>query len=76
MEISKSKLKSKLLEILREVESTNTEVIVTDHGKPVAKISKFQDAPSTEDLFHDWRGRIKYFEDPTSTTIEEWGDEI
>lgn len=76
MEISKSKLKSKLLEILREVESTNTEVIVTDRGKPVAKISKFQDVPSTEDLFQDWRGRIKYFEDPTSTTIEEWGDEI
>lgn len=76
MEISKSKLKSKLLEILREVESTNTEVIVTDHGKPVAKISKFQDTPSTEDLFQDWRGRVKYFEDLTNTTIEEWGDEI
>lgn len=76
MEISKSKLKSKLLEILREVESTNTEVIVTDHGKPVAKISKFQDTPSTEDLFQDWRGRVKYFEDPTNTTIEEWGNEI
>jgi prevent-host-death family protein len=76
VEISKSKLKSKLLEILREVESTNTEVIVTDRGKPVAKISKFQDAPSTEDLFQDWRGQIKYFEDPTSTTIEEWGNEI
>jgi prevent-host-death family protein len=76
VEISKSKLKSKLLEVLREVESTNTEVIVTDRGKPVAKISKFQDAPSTEDLFQNWRGRIKYFEDPTNTTVEEWGDEI
>lgn len=76
MEISKSKLKSKPFEILREVESTNTEVIVTDHGKPVAKISKFQDTPSTEDLFQDWRGRVKYFEDLTNTTIEEWGDEI
>lgn len=72
MEISKSKL----LEILREVKSTNTEVIVTDRGKPVAKISKFQNALSTEDLFQDWRGRIKYFEDPTGTTLEEWGDEI
>jgi prevent-host-death family protein len=76
MEISKSQLKSKLLEVLREVESENTEVIVTDRGKPVAKISKFQYAPTTEELFKDLRGRIKYFEDPTAPTIEEWGDEI
>jgi prevent-host-death family protein len=63
VKISKSKLKSKLLEILREVESANTEVIVTDRGKPVAKISKFQNIPSTEELFEDLRGRVKYFED-------------
>jgi hypothetical protein len=40
------------------------------------KISKFQYAPTTEELFKDLRGRIKYFEDPTAPTIEEWGDEI
>lgn len=76
MEISKSKLKSKLLEILREVESANIEVIVTDRGRPVAKISKFQSRPSTKELFEDLRGRVKYFEDLTAPTIEEWGDKI
>ncbi len=76
MEISKSKLKSKLLEVLRSVESEDMEVIVTDRGKPVAKIAKYQQAPTTEELFKDLRGRIKYLEDPTNPTIEEWGDEI
>lgn len=76
MQISKSQLKSKLLEILREVESENMEVIVTDRGKPVAKISKFQTAPTTEELFQDVRGRIKYFEDVCASTTLEWGDEI
>jgi prevent-host-death family protein len=76
VEISKSQLKSKLLEVLREVESENTEVIVTDRGKPVAKISKFQSQPTTEELFKDWRGRIQYFEDLTAPTTEEWGNEI
>jgi len=75
MQISKSKLKSQLLSILREVESKNTEVIVTDRGKPVAKISKFENAPTTKELFGDFRGRIQYFEDPTASTLEEWGDE-
>jgi prevent-host-death family protein len=76
MKISKGKLKSKLLEILREVESENIEVTVTDRGKPVAKISKYYQAPTTEELFSDLRGRIKYFEDPTTTTVEEWGNEL
>ena len=74
MKISKSKLKSKLLEILREVESDNVEVIVTDRGKPVAKISKYEIALSTDELFTDLRGRIRYFEDPTAPTTEEWED--
>lgn len=76
MEISKSKLKSKLLEILREVESEDLEVTVTDRGKPVAKISKYYQAPTTEELFGDLRGRVKYFEDLTTPTVEEWGNEI
>ena len=76
MQISKSKLKSKLLEILREIESENTEVIVTDRGRPVAKISKYQVSPTTEELFSDFRGQVRYFEDPTTSTIEEWGNEV
>ena len=76
MQISKSKLKSKLLEILREIESENTEVIVTDRGRPVAKISKYQVSPTTEELLSDLRGQVRYFEDPTASTIEEWGDEV
>ncbi len=74
MNISKSKLKSKLLEILRLVESDNQEIIVTDRGRPVAKISKFSEVPPTEELFKDMRGRVKYFEDLTTTTTEEWGE--
>lgn len=76
MKISKSKLKSQLLAILREVESEDTEIIVTDRGKPVVKISKYHQSPTTEELFQDVRGNIKYFEDPTTSTIEEWGEEI
>ena len=74
MNISKSKLKSKLLEILRLVESNNQEVIVTDRGRPVAKISKFNEVPPTEELFKDLRGKVKYKEDLTAPTTEEWSE--
>ncbi|MEH2106549.1 type II toxin-antitoxin system Phd/YefM family antitoxin [Nostoc sp.] len=70
--ISKSKLKSQLLEFLRLVESEGEEIVVTDHGKPVVKISKYAQAPSTEELFGEIRGKVKYFEDLTTPTTEEW----
>ncbi len=75
MEISKSKLKGKLLEFLRFVESEGEEIIVTDRGKPVVKISRYDNnSPSTEELFGKMRGKVKYFEDLTTPTIEEWGE--
>lgn len=72
--ISKSKLKSKLLELLRYVESEGEELIVTDRGKPVIKISRYYDAPTTEELFGQMRGKVKYSEDLTTPTMEEWGE--
>ena len=70
--ISKSKLKSKLLELLRYVESEGEELIVTDRGKPVVKISRYCNAPTTEELFGQMRGKVKYTEDVTTPTTEEW----
>jgi len=72
--ISKSKLKSKLLEFLRLVESGGEEIIFTDLGKPVVKISKYGDSPSTEELFREMSGKVKYFEDLTTPTTEEWSE--
>lgn len=73
--ISKSKLKSNLLEFLHLVESEGEEIIVTDRGKPVVKISRYVNSPSTEQLFGQMRGKVKYFEDLTQPTTEEW-DEV
>ena len=72
--ISKSKLKTKLLEFLRFVESEGEEIIVTDRGRPVIKISRYIESLSTEELFGEMRGKVQYFEDLTSSTAEEWGE--
>jgi prevent-host-death family protein len=44
--ISKSKLKPGLLEILREVERSRKELVITDHGRPVLKILPYSTKPS------------------------------
>ncbi|NEO71632.1 type II toxin-antitoxin system Phd/YefM family antitoxin [Moorena sp. SIO3H5] len=73
--ISKSILKSQLLEFLELVESEGEEIVVTDQGKPVVRISKYaSNLPSTEQLFGQMRGKVQYFEDLTTPTTEEWGE--
>lgn len=70
--VSKSKLKSQLLEFLDSVESEGEEIVVMDSGKPVARITKYTEPTSADDLFKDMRGKVKYYEDLTTPTTDEW----
>lgn len=71
--VSKSELMEELLQILRRVEETGEEVVVTDEERPVARISPVQakKKPATESLA-EFRGKILFSEDPDTPTIDEW----
>jgi antitoxin (DNA-binding transcriptional repressor) of toxin-antitoxin stability system len=60
------------LEFLQLVELEGEEILVTDGAKPVLRISPYEKTLSTEELFKDIRGKVKYFEDLTTPTTEEW----
>ncbi|MEG4807742.1 prevent-host-death protein [Microcoleus sp. F8-D3] len=70
--IDKSQLAAQLLECLRLVELEGEEILVMDGTKPVVIISQYEKSLSTEELFKDMRGKVKYFEDLTAPTTEEW----
>ncbi len=70
--VSKSQLTAHLLEFLRLVELEGEEILVMDGTKPVVIISQYEKSLSTEELFKDMRGKVKYFEDLTTPTTEEW----
>jgi antitoxin (DNA-binding transcriptional repressor) of toxin-antitoxin stability system len=70
--VDKSQLKANLLEFLQLVELEGEEILVTDGAKPVLRISPYEKTLSTEELFKDMRGKVKYFEDLTTPTTEEW----
>ncbi|MEI6421468.1 MAG: prevent-host-death protein [Lentisphaerota bacterium] len=73
--VSKSVLKSKMLEYFRRVECTGEEIIVTDHKVPVLKIQSLKDRKYTVDeVFSDLRGKVKISEDIMKADTEEWGD--
>lgn len=70
--IDKSQLTAQLLEFLRLVEFEGEEILVMDGTKPLVIISQYEKSLSTEELFKDMRGKVKYFEDLTTPTTEEW----
>ncbi len=73
--VSKGQLKEKMLEYFRELERTGGELIVTDHRIPVLRITPLKrKGKSTEDIFKNHRGKVKYNEDLTATTESEWED--
>jgi len=67
--IDKSQLTAQLLELLQFVELEGEEILVMDGNKPVVRISQYEKSLSTEELFKDMRGKVKYFEDLTTPTF-------
>jgi antitoxin (DNA-binding transcriptional repressor) of toxin-antitoxin stability system len=70
--VDKTQLKANLLEFLQLVELEGEEILVTDNSKPVARISQYQQPPTTAELFKNMRGKVQYFEDLTTPTTGEW----
>jgi antitoxin (DNA-binding transcriptional repressor) of toxin-antitoxin stability system len=70
--IDKTQLMANLPKFLQMVEIEGEEILVTDGSQPVVKISPYKNNCSTEELFKDMRGKVKYFENLTSPTNEEW----
>ena len=68
--ISKSKLKPRLLEILREVERSRKEMVITDHGRPVLKILPYSAKPS--ETLKTLRGSVVEYMDPTEPVESSW----
>ncbi len=69
--VSKSKFKARALELFRQVERTGREIIVTDHGKPVAKIVPYSLDPA--EALKALEGSVSHYEDPTKpVAVEDW----
>ena len=72
--ISKSKLKAKMLEIFRQLESSGDELIVTDHDKPVLRIIPIKQKAAVAEVFGDLQGQVTYLEDINTPSLLEWED--
>lgn len=69
--VSKSQFKAKALEYLRRVERQHQELIITDHGRPVARVIPLID--DVESLLGPFRGTLVWYEGPTEPVgADDW----
>ena len=68
-EISKSRFKAQALEFFRQIESTGTPVIITDHGKPTLEIRRLGNKQALDTL----RGSVIHYEGATDPVADnDW----
>ena len=70
-QISKSRFKARALEYFREVERTGQDLVITDRGKPVLKVSPYRRDPSA--ALKALRGSVLRYDDPMEPVgLEDW----
>ena len=65
-----SEFKAKCLRLMDEVAENGGEIVITKNGRPVAKLTAFQERPKS--LFGAGRGRMKILGDIISPLDVEW----
>ena len=70
-QVSKSSFKARALEYFRQVERTGKELVITDRGKPVLKVSPYRRDPAA--ALKALRGSVLRYDDPTEPVgLEDW----
>ncbi|HEY3128404.1 MAG TPA: type II toxin-antitoxin system Phd/YefM family antitoxin [Acidobacteriota bacterium] len=74
IKVSKSRFKPRALEYFREVEKTKKELIITDRGRPVAKIIPYSEtAPNPDEILKQLRHSLVKYDKPTEpVALEDW----
>lgn len=65
--LSKSRFKAKALEHLREVERSGSELVITDHGRPVVKVIPYREDPTA--ALRSLRGSVRKYVDPLRPAV-------
>ena len=69
--VPKSKFKPKTFEYLRQVETDHVEICITDHGKPVVKLTAY--TKSDEEILSELRGLVTSYDAPfESVGVDDW----
>ena len=68
--VSKSKFKSRALELFRQVETTGEPIVITDRGTPVLRLVPYRKDPCP--ALQALHGTVVKYQSPTEPVGEDW----
>jgi prevent-host-death family protein len=71
MELAAAKFKAICLQLMDHVAASGEEVVITKHGKPIAKLTAYEDKPK-QPLFGAFKDTIVEYGDLISPIDEKW----
>ena len=72
--VSKSKLKTHMPQLFRQIEQSGEEMVVTGNNRPVLRALPIQHGRKVEGIFAPFRGKVIFPEDPNAPTTDEWSE--
>lgn len=72
IQVTKSRLKAKMLEYFRQVEQTGEELVVLNNKTPTLRIVPFKRKGNVEEIFQDLRGKIEIQDSIMEPESDEW----
>jgi len=72
MNISAGEFKAKCLKLMDEVNTYQEEIIITKHGKPVAKLVPYYEKTDSTPVYGYLKESVAYYGDITKPTGEQW----
>lgn len=71
LRVSKSQFKAKALEYFRRLETEDGELIITDHGNPVLKVTRYHEKPAAD--LERLKGTVLKYTDPEAPVgTDDW----
>ena len=71
--VSKQIIQNQIIKYLDHIEQTGEEILITDQNNhPIIKFIPCKSKNRVEDVFKDYRGRVKYYDNFLKPETEEW----
>ncbi len=71
MQIAAGQFKAQCLQLMDQVQQSREEIVITKHGKPVAKLVPIAES-ATQSIFGYLRGTVEVVGDIVSPIEEDW----
>lgn len=71
-QVAAGQFKAQCLKLMDQVQQTKEEIVITKHGKPVAKLVPIEETTTSQSIMGFMKGSVQVVGDIISAVDEDW----